>query len=177
VLAKLLSELNHPEMIARLEYEYNISFSVEMTLIQDLQSMGSQEWLDADGDLGVSDFKDKSIDELRRLLGLQSERDQPAFPMFNEFVADAGLERDPHLNDDVLRTKTDEELREFSMIRTRPRWHQYVGLVAMVKRFFDGQNVILADDVGVGKTLQCMMVMAYLRHLKVMKAEKPPVGE
>ena len=56
----------------------------------------------------------------------------------------------------------------------QPRWHQWVGLAAMVERFFSGSNVLLADGVGVGKTMQAFMVMAYMRYLRVLSEGNEP---
>ena len=64
------------------------------------------------------------------------------------------------------------------LVALKPMWHQLVGVAAMVRRFFDGKNVILADGVGVGKTMECFMVMCYLRYLHGLKEKevRPPIG-
>ncbi|KAH8114058.1 P-loop containing nucleoside triphosphate hydrolase protein [Phellopilus nigrolimitatus] len=111
----------------------------------------------------------------------KSKASGPVFPFFNPYISDLGLlPRDiPGYYSFTLEDE-DRALKEEMLRPLEPRWHQYVGLAAMAKHFFNGENVVLADGVGVGKTLQCFMVMSYLRHMKVTEAQRkgvlPPIA-
>lgn len=121
-------------------------------------------------------MRERSTEELQALLGIQNG----TFPFFNSVIHDLGMWPD-EIEDFESKNKIEDEteLLKHGLRNLRPRWHQYVGLAACVKRFFDRKNVILADGVGVGKTMQCLMIMAYLRHLRVVYKQRglPNIGE
>lgn len=182
-LTELLASLLSPEEIFELEDEYAETFHGENDdaseeVIGDI-SAEEAEWADAQGDLGVSEFTNKSIDDIKKMLSLP----EGDFPFFNRIISDLGalpsqIPGFEELNSNEGPEKEKAEALEAKNLRIlSPRWHQYVGLAASVKRFFQGLNVILADGVGVGKTMQSFMMMAYLRHLVVTKAKAPPIGK
>lgn len=47
-----------------------------------------------------------------------------------------------------------------------PKWHQWVAVLKMVLNAFEGHPVLLMDGVGVGKTLQVIMLFCVLRWLR-----------
>lgn len=158
--------------------------------------------LDDSADLGVSEFKNLSTESLLANLGISPSRRTP-FPFLSMIVNDLGssyddseslntykelLKQAPDASLDneqyeEKRKEWDAKLRAEGFSFIWPRWHQLVGLSAIVKRFFEGKNVLLADGVGVGKTLQAFMTMAYLRFLKTKnmglsdEAFEPPISE
>ena len=44
----------------------------------------------------------------------------------------------------------------------------------ILDRWFKGDNVVLADGVGVGKTMQCFMVMAWMQFVSENEGFVPP---
>jgi len=183
--------LNDPEVIRRLELEFYSTFkelSLDMDTIENRDNEGGLNWLDEDGDVGVTEWKDKTVDDIRAQLGLPSEEDMPDFPFLNRHYSPVGKDLVNDASDfpgyDPKNT-TDEEAESMGLLRLKPHWHQWVGLAAMVSRGFEGKNVILADGVGVGKTLQCFMLIAYLRFLEgktrvideACTRPLPPIGE
>ena len=152
--------------------------------------------LDKDSDLGVGDYQHKSMAELGEMLGIDAIQ-RTAFPYFSTIVSDLSkdpgdLEGDRQQYSDLMSlrpdvsdmdeeeaeeafAKWDEVLAKNFYRRIWPRWHQLVGLTAMLARFYTHKNVLLADGVGVGKTMQAFMAMAYLRYCKfrLKNGQKP----
>lgn len=131
------------------------------------------KWLDKAGDLGVAEFHNLTVDQIKSWLALTTKD----FPFLNKIYSEHGdwpvqIKNFYKLNDEPV----EEELRRRHLAYLEPAWHQYVGLAACVMRFFRGLNGMMADGVGVGKTLQCFLIMNYLRHLIVSKASPPPIG-
>lgn len=171
----ILEAMKNLEDILELERAYEESFAAEESLETVIEEVGdSQAWLNKDGDHGVGEFKALNVAQIRNLLGLPSNR----MPFFNHVIHDLGTWPEDIIGFEEVKNLEDEKkLKEVRLHHLEPKWHQYVGLAACVKRFFNNENIILADGVGVGKTMQCMMIMAYLCHLKVTKAKLPPIGE
>ena len=194
-LQKYIMSLRKTKYFGELEEEVTLAIEDEMDALED----GNDDLMrviDAQGDLGVGKLADKPLKELGRLLGIDTTGYKP-FPFFETIVSDLGkdpgddtidratyldlLKRMPNadeLSDDEAAEefkKWDEELARHMYRRIWPRWHQVVGLVAMVERFFSHRNVLLADGVGVGKTMQAFMAMAFLRYSlrKQRKGENP----
>ena len=53
-----------------------------------------------------------------------------------------------------------------NLVPLEPRWHQLVGILKMLHLAFDGKPVLLVDEVGVGKTMQVVGVIAMLAHYR-----------
>ena len=47
-----------------------------------------------------------------------------------------------------------------------PRWHQFLGMYKMMLNFFDGKPTLLMDEVGLGKTMQVVGVIALLDYYR-----------
>lgn len=187
-IAKVLATLNDPNTIAKLEEEYVSAFNeielAEAGLIaaDDEGVHCKQLWLD-DRDLGVEDFRDCSIDAMKRDLGVHSlpsdtdEKPRPCLPFMASHVGAKNESLRSIFGKDL---PSKDQLDRKGCVPMNPFWHQYVGLCAMVKRAFQGENVILADGVGVGKTLTCMMLLSWSRY-HACQSEKgecmPPIGE
>lgn len=121
---------------------------------------GVMDIFDSKGDLGVGQFANLSVETLKRLLGIKN--DQP-FPFLVETLSDLGVA-----------TGDKEKSSEEFVQPFEPRWHQFVGVCAIVQRMYKGENVLLADGVGVGKTLQALMLIAYLRYLRIKVSHDAP---
>ena len=199
-LTKYLIGLRKTKYIGEIEETYMTALQDGMDTLDDETDL--MNILDAGGDLGVGDYKDLSMEDLGNMLAVDTTGYKP-FPSFESIVSDLGkdpgdlesnrltyvdlMKRQPNvdkLDKSELKAAFDEWdklLAENSYRRIWPRWHQMVGLVAMVRRFFDRKNVLLADGVGVGKTMQAITAMAYLRSC-IMSGVKgrnvlPPMGE
>ena len=117
-------------------------------------------------------------DELYECLGLSIfGNGSQCFPFFNTFRSTLGeLPEDIDGFYDILIRDTKKQT-ELGLELLTLRWHQLVGLCAIVDRCIDGKNVILADAVGLGKTCICFMSMAYARYLRVLSGTRPPICE
>lgn len=93
------------------------------------------------GDLGVEDYREMKTDAILGRLGLQEER----VPWFEP---------------------------EYSLL-----WHQLVGELAFLERIFtpnqakDAGKILLCDDVGLGKTIQCIALVCMLAHIRTLQQE------
>ena len=125
------------------------------------------DWVSSDGDLGVEEFKDLDEKQLKQLLGIPPEN---RFPYLNRWRSVSGelpnnirdfetYESDPDLSPELARN-------EYGLLPVEPHWHQYVGVAAAIQRLFRNRNILFADGVGVGKTLQALMVMCMLRYYR-----------
>ena len=167
----LLKSMVSLEEIEEMERVYAETFKEEEDL-PPLEQPVDVEWFEKGGDIGVAEFREKALREMKELLGLVELDEDAPFPFLNKIMHDSGLRPD-EINhfDEWNEVKDAHELAKNLMRPFRPRWHQYVGLAAAVKRFIEGKNVLLADGVGVGKTLECFMMMCYLRHLRIAQAK------
>ncbi|KAL5476548.1 hypothetical protein ACEPAI_3228 [Sanghuangporus weigelae] len=167
----LLKSMISLEDIEEMERVYAETFKEEED-IPALEQPVDVEWFEKGGDIGVAEFREKSLREIRELLGLAELDEGAPFPFLNKIIHDSGLRPDEiDRFDEWNEVKDADKLAKNLMRPFRPRWHQYVGLAAAIKRFFEGKNVLLADGVGVGKTLECFMMMCFLRHLRIAQAK------
>ena len=200
-LARLLVQLSDYEEIERVRREYEKYFPSET--IEDMPEQYGEEItrnvLDTDGDLGVGDFQYLQTAAICQLLAIPTttvkkkiededggtrfeEVPDIHFPFFHLYESEFGTPPDPDKVPDHKRwvsytAEQEEQAREEDhLLPLRPRWHQYVGLAACVKAFLLGKNVLLADGIGVGKTMECMMIMAYLRHLAGSQARDKEIS-
>ncbi|RDB30571.1 DNA repair and recombination protein RAD54 [Hypsizygus marmoreus] len=103
---------------------------------------------------GTEEYNGLSTDELWTMLGRSKEK---TIPFFNDFL-------DPT----AIHTPWTDEGKKFFADKTKaktslsPRWHQIVGIVKMLELGFSGQPVLLMDEVGLGKTMQTIGVIAML---------------
>lgn len=73
------------------------------------------------------------------------------------------------------------------MVEVQGQWHQLAGVCGMVDKVFVGKNeetktshILIADDVGLGKTLEMMMLLAFLMQVYVCEnstsiRKRPPI--
>jgi SNF2 family DNA or RNA helicase len=93
---------------------------------------------------GVERWSSRSVDEIKEMLGI------PASGL-------PGCARDA--NGDPV---------------SEPMWHQWASVIEMIDRTFtmdgeDGRPTLLADEVGMGKTVQVIVYLQVLWHLKTMQ--------
>lgn len=157
--------------------------NIEIDYINMLTNVAEQEMAEVDdepvdtnlmdvfdraGEIGVAEFVKRPLGDLLGILGL--DRKAP-FPFFNRYMHEQGalpkdIENFQKYEDSDYSEESIQKAYEEAMLRPlKPYWHQYVALAAMAKMVFHGRNVLLADGVGVGKTLECLMLVAYLRHM------------
>ena len=115
---------------------------------------------------GVEKYAKVPLSQLWMSLGIKDNY----LPMFNHI-------QDP----DGVRDPWDEEQHAWfkepkNTVSLRPRWHQVVGIVSIVERFFAGDPVLLMDEVGLGKTLQmvgAITVLTYFRQYYAANTQFP----
>lgn len=178
---RLFEGMSDPSIIAQLEDDYAETFSELLEAPEEPEQDLMGEMDDETGQTGVDEFCKLSTDELRSMLGLnKGHEDSPVFPFFNAWVSDVGkLPEDiPGFEAINWKDKTSAEASAYKLRELRPQWHQYVGLAAIVKQLRRGNNVLLADGVGVGKTMECLMTVAYMRYLRLLgPALRPEICE
>ena len=165
-------------------------FSLEDDAREDQPDPQAMAIMDQFGDIGVDEFRTKSLNELSDEFGYDCTGRRPwcffvrlrsemgllpsQIANFNNISAPAppldDSEEEKKKFEDALQ-EYEKECEENKLLKFQPHWHQFVGVAAIVKRFFEGSNVLLADGVGVGKTLQVYMTIAYLRQLHYWKKE------
>jgi hypothetical protein len=129
-----------------------------------------QLWLescDQSGDLGVHDMSKKSEAELSTLLSFPNGR-----PLaWNSFSAE-GKASTAWEETDADMIKRYEEGGSPDMKPLYLLWHQLVGVASMAEKTWRASNaetpfgILLADEVGVGKTAQVMAFIAFLQFVQ-----------
>ena len=174
-LEKILETMHDVDTVRELEKAYLETFDrVDTTsndILEELEERHSG-WIEEGGDIGVEEFWDSSVDELRFLLGISPN--DTRFPYFNRLyhgtIPPSQFKNFERLDAD-LTLVDDEKLDKLQLQRLEPDWHQYVGVAAAFRRMFRGLNVLLADRVGVGKTMQAFMIMSLLRLYRAQSSE------
>jgi len=116
------------------------------------------------GDMGVDLMKGKTIDELSNLLGFADARPVNWNNFRDKDNLVSGWDKDASAN---VRQKLENGGPD--MVPLRLLWHQLCGVAAIADRVWteekkpDVHGVLLADDVGVGKTAQVMAFIAFLQ--------------
>jgi len=144
------------------------------------EALGTWDQLVEDlGDMGVDVMKGKSIDELSNLLGFIGAR-----PVnWNNFRGTDNLVSAWETN---IAKDVQERFQSGGqdMVALRLLWHQLCGVAAIVDKVWteekrpDVHGVLLADDVGVGKTAQVMASIAFLQlvyRLEEKGLPRPPI--
>ena len=178
-MARFLDLIKDPEEIAALEDDFRNEFKSGEVIVEQADD-SFQLFLDDFGDLGVAQYAHMQEHEMYERLGLSaiaaSEEGQ-RFPFFNVFRSTLG-----ELPEDIegfydIKLSDVKKMAELGLEYLKLRWHQLVGVCAIVDRCADGKNVILADTVGLGKTCICFLAMAYVRYLRVFNDVAPPICE
>ena len=112
---------------------------------------------------GTTDYDGMTIEEIKGCLGwsLTARTD---VPFFNTHI---DPERRLHAHSDP--NGWAQALREERLQPLVLKWHQWVGVICVLVRFFKGEPVFLMDDVGLGKTFQAFAVLAFLEFLRSRK--------
>ena len=164
-LAKYMGMLAQPTVLNEILEEYNMLFQNAEAELAD-GDIELQKIFDEDSDLGVGAYTATPPEALRKDLGIIGH----AFPYFNTFFYNGAYKKIPNEEEDEWKKfKTwkypddkDEAAAE-GFILLEPRWHQLVGIHAIFNRWSQDENAIIADEVGLGKTMQCLAVMGCLR--------------
>ncbi|KAJ7934060.1 P-loop containing nucleoside triphosphate hydrolase protein [Mycena leptocephala] len=106
---------------------------------------------------GTEEYSHLSVDQLWVLLGLPDK----AIPFFNTKLDPTGL-HNPWTEEGNAFFEDDRN----SKINLTPRWHQLVGLYEMMNMAFIAEPVVLMDEVGLGKTLQIIALVACLAYYR-----------
>ncbi|KAL7283873.1 hypothetical protein ACG7TL_001143 [Trametes sanguinea] len=142
----------------------------ELMLARIVEVIGAAE---AEGDLelqapepfswaeGVEAYKMLAIADISAAFGLPSEH----FPFFNKKTDNNG-------NEDPWTEAGREALRSPNAADLKPFWHQWVGVLKIVDNMMSGKNLMLMDQVGVGKTMQAVGTLAMYEWLRVNKEKR-----
>ncbi|KAJ7852515.1 hypothetical protein B0H14DRAFT_2354763 [Mycena olivaceomarginata] len=106
---------------------------------------------------GTEEYSHLSVDQLWVLLGLPDK----AIPFFNTKLDPTGL-HNPWTDEGNAFFEDDRN----SKINLTPQWHQLVGLYEMMNMAFIAEPVVLMDEVGLGKTLQIIALVACLAYYR-----------
>jgi hypothetical protein len=151
-LARLAKEQRVAELIAQLELHLQL-LDPDQELPElpeyDPESLPNMDW-----DEGVEVFHTWSKQDIWNYLGVDRH-----LPFFNERLDT--LDGRHFWEDEALAV----EIKR-SGSRLEPRWHQLVGITKMLSNCFQGTPVLLMDDVGIGKTLQVVGLIALLAYYR-----------
>lgn len=155
--------------------------------LQDLQvSIDLHKALAGTSDIGVEEDCRKSVQELFEVLGLKDKKSLPwlsrcrnrlpvsvwAAGMTAQSITQELERAHKHLDD------TGAPLPGWVLLDLH--WHQLVGIVSILRKFFKDQDpsgVLVADEVGLGKTAQTLGVIAMFAHYQEQaKLELPFAG-
>ncbi|KAL5485573.1 hypothetical protein ACEPAI_6614 [Sanghuangporus weigelae] len=178
-LETLLKGIRDEKQILRVEDEYLNLFGDTTTMAEFAAELDTPvNWVDDDGDLGVEEFKSLDEEQLKALLGIPAGS---RFPFLNRWRSVSGdLPADIRDFDDLERDAdltSERAQEEYNLLPVEPHWHQYVGVAAAARRFFSNRNVLFADGVGVGKTLQALMIMCLLRYYRSNAMKEKEKGQ
>jgi SNF2 family DNA or RNA helicase len=165
-LARLANEQRVVELIAQLE-EYLRLLDPEAE-VPELPEYDPDRPPNVDWDEGVDQFHTWTKDDLWAFLGVDH------LPFFNKRLDT--LHGRHFWEDEALASQINDSGSPLD-----PRWHQLVGIVKMLTNCFQRRPVLLMDDVGIGKTLQVIglvAVLAYYRQHFAQHARFPgKIGE
>ncbi|KAH9852798.1 hypothetical protein C2E23DRAFT_697312, partial [Lenzites betulinus] len=109
---------------------------------------------------GVEEYSKLSYAELARALGLPNSD----LPFFN-------LLQDPIGELDAWSEEGQAVLRSDAAVPLKPMWHQMVGITKIIDNLFDKKNLLIMDEVGVGKTMQAVGAIAMYEYQRLHFAQ------
>jgi hypothetical protein len=122
-------------------------------------------------DLGVSVFSDRTSEGLCTLLDWPQDQDSPFILPFRH--------ADGHMEFDKGQEALFQHLDPFTLDLPHPfaaqclKWHQLLGIVSAVHQVFSSSDqasecgILLADEIGLGKTAQGLGLIAFLTQMVV----------
>jgi hypothetical protein len=132
--------------------------------IEDLPAFDFESDIPIDWTEGTEDINDLTLNDIHKRLGITE------LPWFNNRIDPFGL-RNPWKAED------EEWLRDDNnTVELQARWHQWLGILRLIERFWQGKNMLLMDEVGLGKTLQvvgALTILAYFREFYEEKGRFP----
>lgn len=163
------SEIAAPDQIeqalATLLHHFESRGATYLTSIDDIQgATESEDWAQGLGnnEIGIEAFRSNTPEEISRLLGFDDGR--PA-----SFARWMSLEPGVSAWDLHGNHASKWEVGDAGLIPLKLKWHQLCGIASMVGMAFTAENeskgaknILIADDVGIGKTAQLMGIIAFL---------------
>jgi hypothetical protein len=137
---KLLQERIYSDIAAIVEND-------EQLELPDISPHGNFDWEE-----GVEEYSIYSEDELWAQLGVADK----TLPYFNSHIDTLGI-HNPWENPDFFSDESQPDRVELVI-----RWHQLVGILKGLRQIFDNRPLLLMDEVGFGKTIQVVGVIAML---------------
>lgn len=128
-------------------------------------------------DIGVTDEAKWTDDQVMEILGWLSP--------FRDLVHFAKFRSEGQANEwdkPELFNKEDGTMKHGVGRPVEPRWSQFVGLIAILKRLYSKEQeepkkpcVLVADEVGVGKTIETILTITYVMAIRFAKEHKIPL--
>ncbi|OSC96204.1 hypothetical protein PYCCODRAFT_1350773, partial [Trametes coccinea BRFM310] len=128
---------------------------------RDFELVSMSEDALADWKEGVEAYKELTTEQIQQMFGLPS----PFFPFFNQKQDPSGI----HL---PWSEEGRAALRSADATALTPFWHQWVGVLKIIDNLMARKNVLLMDQVGVGKTMQSIGAIATYEWLRVVYGQK-----
>lgn len=177
-MIKIIADLKRNAPLIRLMEEayinhFALTFEDSAPLVDGLNDANKMDWLGPNNDVGTNHLMDCTLKDLFDLGGLPYDEKHPMFPFFNDWIAPSPktLADFPNFKPGVT---TDEEALAMGLRRFNTMWHQACGTLAMMGMGYRSDNIILADSVGVGKTVECLMLIAALRTHRLLQENHDP---
>ncbi|CAL1698687.1 unnamed protein product [Somion occarium] len=164
-LREALLRLAGDHDIAEVERELEVQLDVLDGEGAGVPMMNVDESVVIEWESGTEDYQGWSERDVRNALGLEEE----GFPSFNEFIDENGVKTP--WTDAAWFARPYVEGENDGRVKLSPKWHQLIGIFKMLKNAFEGHPLMLMDEVGLGKTLQVIGVMAMLAHYRSFYAK------
>ncbi|KAF9520456.1 hypothetical protein BS47DRAFT_1357316 [Hydnum rufescens UP504] len=166
-----LEMITKPE-VAEVSEDLNLPAPADPRILDVLRgTMGGQ-------DLGVSAFSDRTSEGLRTLLGWPQDQDSPFLLPFRHVDGQTEFNKGQEALFQHLDPSTLDPPYPFTSQRLQ--WHQLLGIVSAVCQVFSSSDqasergILLADEVGLGKTAQGLGLIAFLTQMVVhLSADRP----
>lgn len=128
-------------------------------------------------DIGVTDEAKWTDEQVREILGWLSP--------FRNLVHFARFRSEGQANEwdkPELFNKEDGTMKHGVGRPVEPRWSQFVGLIAILKRLYSKAQdtpaqpcILVADEVGVGKTIETILTITYVMAVRFAKEHNIPL--
>ncbi|KAI0363031.1 hypothetical protein BV20DRAFT_916401, partial [Pilatotrama ljubarskyi] len=109
---------------------------------------------------GVEEYRELDVADVQRAFALPT----PHLPFFNK-KQDLAAVHAP------WSPEGREALKAPEATELRPFWHQWIGILKLVDNMMHGRSTLIMDQVGVGKTMQAVGLIAMYEWLRRYHAQ------
>lgn len=122
---------------------------------EDIMDLPTGESVELEWSEGTEHYKDYTMQDAQNALGIP-DGDMPSFNKFLDPKGEKTYWKDKAWFEDDANPK----------LACAPRWHQLVGILALIDSAFNGKNILLMDEVGLGKTMQVAGAIAIITYFR-----------